>query len=163
MFVPELNLGFEINGVFWHSSYDPESDRIAKKRHNEKTIRMVERGMRLVHLTDIEILDSEEIVFSMIRSITGKTERKIYARNCAVKLVDSKTAREFLNNTHIQKAAPCSIFMGLFHNDSLCSVMGFSKSRFDKTVDWELVRFSSSLKGHIVTGKHYGKIGRAHV
>lgn len=150
--VEGTNIAFEVNGIFWHSSWDSESDRVARTRHLEKTLNCREKGIRLIHLTDTEISKKREIVESMIRSILGKTEYRIPARKCSISRIGNGMAGDFLNSTHIQGWAPCGHFFGLFLEDELVSVMGFSKARFDKNYDWELVRFSSKLNTTVVGG-----------
>ena len=152
VWVGEKRVGFEVNGVYWHSSWDHESDKVAKKRHLEKSNWAKEAGIRLVHFTDIEIETKWPIVSSMIKSILGKTDRRIYARKCEVKVIDYQTGHGFLNETHIQGGAPCAIWIGLYHEDELVSVMGFNKARFDKNYEWELVRFASALNTTVVGG-----------
>ncbi len=152
IWVEERRVGFEVNGVYWHSSWDRESDRIAKKRHLEKSNLAKGAGIRLVHFTDIEIETKWPIVSSMIRSILGKTDRRIYARKCEAKIIDYTTGHGFLNETHIQGGAPCAIWIGLFHDGELVSAMGFNKARFDKAYQWELVRFASVLNTTVVGG-----------
>lgn len=152
IWVEEKRVGFEVNGVYWHSSWDRESDREAKKRHLEKSNWAKEAGIRLVHFTDIEIETKWPVVSSMIKSILGKTDRRIYARKCEVKAIDYQTGHNFLNETHIQGGAPCAIWIGLYHEDELVSVMGFNKARFDKAYQWELVRFASALNTTVVGG-----------
>lgn len=152
IWVEERQVGFEVNGVYWHSSWDRESDSFAKKRHLEKSNWSKEAGIRLVHFTDIEIETKWPIVSSMIKSILGKTDRRIYARRCEVKAIDHQTGYRFLNETHIQGGVPCAIWIGLYHEDELVSVMGWNKARFDKNYDWELVRFASALNTTVVGG-----------
>lgn len=152
IWVEDKRVGFEVNGVYWHSSWDHESDRFAKNRHLEKSNWAKEAGIRLVHFTDIEIETKWPIVSSMIKSILGKTDRRIYARRCEVKVIDYQTGHSFLNETHIQGGAPCAIWIGLFHEDELVSVMGWNKARFDKSYQWELVRFASALNTTVVGG-----------
>lgn len=152
IWVEEKRVGFEVNGVYWHSSWDRESDREFKKRHLEKSIWAREVGIRLVHFTDIEVETKWPIVSSMIKSILGKTDRRIYARKCAVKMIDYQTGHSFLNETHIQGGAPCALWVGLYHEEELVSVMGWNKARFDKAYDWELVRFASALNTTVVGG-----------
>lgn len=149
--IPDLNLGIEVNGVYWHSSYDRESDAIWREYHLNKTTLMKESGYRLIHLTDVEINTKPEICLSMIASVIGKTER-IAARKCDIITVDSSVARDWFNETHIQGWAPCSIYYGLTYGGELVSVMGLTKSRFDRSYDWELVRFSSRLNTTVVGG-----------
>lgn len=152
IWVEEKQVGFEVNGVYWHSSWDRESDQFTKKRHLEKSIWAKDAGIRLVHFTDIEVVTKWSIVSSMIKSILGKTDRHIHARKCDVKMIDYQTGHDFLNETHIQGGAPCSIWVGLYHGEELVSVMGWNKARFDKSYDWELVRFASALNTTVVGG-----------
>lgn len=152
IWVEDKRVGFEVNGVYWHSSWDRESDREFKKKHLKKSMDAKESGIRLVHFTDVEIETRWPIVSSMIKSILGKTDRRIYARKCEVKVIDYQTGHSFMNETHIQGGAPCSIWIGLYHEGELVSVMGFNKARFDKTYEWELVRFASALNTTVVGG-----------
>ena len=152
IWVEEKQVGFEVNGVYWHSSWDRESDQFTKKRHLEKSIWAKDAGIRLVHFTDIEVVSKWPIVSSMIKSILGKTDRRIYARKCEVKMIDYQTGHAFLNKTHIQGGAPCALWVGLYHGEELVSVMGFNKARFDKNYEWELVRFASALNTTVVGG-----------
>ena len=152
VWVAEKRVGFEVNGVYWHSSWNHETDREFKKKHLKKSMDAKEAGIRLVHFTDIEIETKWLIISSMIRSILGKSERRIYARKCKVKVIDYATGYGFLNETHIQGGAPCAIWIGLFREEELVSVMGFNKARFDKTYQWELVRFASALNTTVVGG-----------
>lgn len=152
IWVEGRRVGFEVNGVYSHSSWDRGSDRVAQKRHLEKSNLAKEAGIRLVHFTDVEIETKWPIVSSMIKSILGKSDRRIYARKCEVKVIDYQTGYGFLNETHIQGGAPCAIWIGLFHGGELVSVMGWNKARFDKNYDWELVRFASALNTTVVGG-----------
>ena len=59
----------------------------------------------------------------------------------------------FFKDTHIQGAAGCTVAYGLKdENGNMVAVMSFGKSRFNKNVDWELVRYSSVLHTNVVGG-----------
>ena len=88
----------------------------------------------------------------MVSSIVGYTGRKVHARKCAVGIVDSATATEFMDSNHIQGTAPCSKWIGLYHEGRLVCLMGFGKARFDKSCDWELIRFANILDTTVVGG-----------
>ena len=62
IFLPELNLGFEFNGIFWHST------RFKSNRyHIDKLINLNKNGIKLIHLwEDIYDLDSN-IIFNLIK------------------------------------------------------------------------------------------------
>lgn len=88
------------------------------------------------------------------------SEQRIYARNCAVIQLEHKVADEFLIENHLQGACQSRYQYGLLYNDTLVSVMTFSKSRFKN--EFELTRFCNRLYTDVVGGasrllKHFLK------
>lgn len=77
---------------------------------------------------------------------------KIYARKCNIKSLKSDECKEFLNTYHIQGYENASINLGLFYDNELVSLMSFSKPRFNKRVEWELIRFVNKSGIRIVGG-----------
>ena len=53
----------------------------------------------------------------------------IFARNCIVKPIDSKTSKEFLDKYHIQGNVNSSIRIGLFYGDELIEIITIGKLR----------------------------------
>lgn len=106
-----------------------------------------ELGYSVFHIFEFDRID---IWLSMIDNKLG-LNTKIFARKCVVKDVPNDAALEFLNDNHIQGKSNSSVRLGLYHGDRLVSLMTFSKARFTKHFDWELVRFCS-LKGYTVVG-----------
>ena len=137
IYIPSKNIAIECNGIYWHSYKDPQY-HIAKYSACRKT------GVQLLTIWEDWIRNKPEVVKSILKSKLGLIERKIYARHCSVKVVDSKTCKLFLDSNHIQGSSPSSIKLGLYYNDELVSLMTFSKSRMGvgKNEDgYELVRF----------------------
>ena len=79
----------------------------------------------------------------------GVYDKTVYARKCQIKEVDSKTSKEFQKAKHIQGAVNSKINLGLYYQDELVSLMTFTKCRFDKKHEWELLRFCNKLGYHI--------------
>lgn len=50
---------------------------------------------------------------------------------------------------HIQGGVHSSINLGLYYDDELISLMTFSKPRFNKKYEWELVRFCNKIGYHV--------------
>lgn len=139
------NVAVEVNGVHWHSDkYKPDG------YHLYKTNLCANKGIQLLHFWDIEVENKFEIVQSMIASKLNKTKR-IYARKCHIRDIDLQTANQFEQANHLQGSAISSVRYGLFQDDDLVAVMTFSKSRFNKKYDWELIRFCSTV-GYTVVG-----------
>ena len=148
-YMPDDNLAIEINGLYWHS----ELYGINKNYHLNKTRLCKEKGIQLLHIFENEIYDEKifKIWKSIIRNKLGKSS-KIFARKCEIKEVSSKETRNFLDMNHLQGNCPSSINLGLFYNDELVSLMTFGKSRYNKKIDWELLRFCNKLNYSVVGG-----------
>lgn len=158
IFVPEKNIGFEYNGLYWHS--DVHKD---KTYHLEKKKAASEKNINLIHIFEDEWINKKDIVKSRILSLLGKTPNKIYARKCTVKEIDSQTANLFLNNNHIQGSGRSNVRLGLYYDGKLFSVMTFLKNDISKNIiGWELNRFCSLLNTQVTGGanklfKHFIK------
>lgn len=134
-YIPQKNLAFEFNGNYWHS--------IVKKEnfyHQQKSIECRKRGIRLIHIFEWEWETKRDKIINLVKSALGIFEKKIYARECTVKNIDSNTYKDFLEKNHLHGAINSSMRFGLFFNGELVSVMGFGKSRFGKD-EMELHRY----------------------
>lgn len=143
--IPTMKIAIEVNGSYWH-----QESKMGKNYHLNKTELCENLGFRLIHISDFDFDKSYEVLYSMILNSLHKSTN-IYARKCVVSEIDSKTYKNFCDDNHIQKSANSSIKMGLYHNMELVAVMGFSKSRFDKKYDYELIRYCVK-RGYSVVG-----------
>ena len=147
IYIPEKKLGIEYNGWFWHSTDDIKIDL----RHKEKYLKSHEIGIQLLQFWDHELIYKYDIVMSIINSKIG-SQNKIYARNCEIMEIDNDTYKNFCEENHLQGYGIAKIRLGLFNNGILVSIMSFSKSRFDKIHDYEMIRFCCKLNITIVGG-----------
>jgi len=157
--LPEYKLGIEYDGMMWHSENFGDKD---KNYHLFKTEECEKLGIYLLHFFDKEWLENEDIIKSMILSKIGKNNNILYARKCEIRKVNSKDKSIFLNDCHIQGDCLSSYNIGLYYNNELVSLMTFGKSRFDKKVNYELLRFCNKLNTSVVGGfakllKHFEK------
>jgi len=141
--LPELNVGFEFNGVYYHSE-------IFKERlfHYNKTTKAKEKGVDLYHIFEDDWKYKKDIWKSRIKSLMGLSERRLYARKCKTKEIDVTTKNEFLNLAHLQKKDSSKYKYGLFFEDELVAVMTF---RENPKYGFELLRFAC-LKGTSIVG-----------
>lgn len=146
MYSKEHKLAVEVNGVYWHSDKFRE-----KNYHLQKTLECEKSGITLLHFWDYELTKKFDIVKSMVSSRLGLNQR-IYARKCVIKEVSSKESKQFQIDNHLQGYANAKINYGLYHNDELVALMTFSKPRFDKKYDFELIRYCNKLDLTIVGG-----------
>jgi len=163
IYIPELNLGFEFNGLYWHSEIYKE-----RTYHLDKTKECLNNDTILFHIWEDDWLYKQDIVKSMILNKLGKTPNKIFARKCEVREIsDNKLIREFLNKNHIQGFVGSKVKIGLFYNDDLVSLMTFGNLRKSlgqksKEGSYEMLRFCNKLNTNVVGGasklfKHFLK------
>ena len=144
IYLPDLKLAFEFNGLYWHSEYQKP-----KNYHLEKTNRCEKLGIHLIHIYEDDWKWKQEIVKSRILNLLGKS-KTIYGRQTCVNIVDSKEAKMFLNENHIQGNCNSNIHIGLYYDSQLVSLMSFGKARFHNK-GYELLRFCNKV-GYTVVG-----------
>lgn len=150
IFLPEYSIGIEFNGLYWHNELFKD-----KNYHLEKTKQSNKLGIELIHIFEDEWLYKKDIVKSIINNKIGFFNRKIYARKCVIREVESTTSRMFLDNNHIQGNVYSKVRLGLFYDDELVSLMTFSRGRIimgGKKTEWELNRFCNLLNTNVIGG-----------
>ena len=155
IYLPEYNIGIEVDGLYWHS----ETFISNKYYHMDKTKFAADKGIQLIHITDYEIEHQFNIVKTRLLSKLGRL-KKVYARQCNVVHVDNRTYNEYMNSNHIQGTSVASVRLGLERAGELVAVMSFSKPRYNKKYEWELIRYASSdtvLGGASKLFKHFIK------
>ena len=145
-YIPSLKFGIELHGMEYHSDIYLESDY-----HLKKSIAAEKQGIRLLQFWGVDITQNPEIVDSIILSNLN-FNKKIYARKCEIRTVSNFDAAEFLERNHIQGNSISKYQYGLYYEDDLVSLMTFAKSRFDKNIDWELLRFCNKINTNVVGG-----------
>lgn len=151
IFIPQFNLGIEINGLYWHSSKFKE-----KNYHLNKTKYFEKKGIRIVHIWEDDIIFKCEIIKSILLNLIKKSKR-IFARQCEIREInDSFITKGFLEENHIQgfnnniKKA-----IGLFYNNELVSLMCFNDLEGRKRIKdngFNINRFCNKLNTSVVGG-----------
>lgn len=144
IYVPDRKLAVELDGLFWHSNEDRD-----RNYHLTKTKMCESNGIHLVHVFENEWVNKRPIVESRIKNLLGVYDRTIYARNCRVGAVETCDAMAFLSDNHIQGAVNSKVNLGLYHGDELVSLATFSRPRFSRKYEWELVRFCNRCGCHV--------------
>lgn len=125
IFLPDLNIAFEINGLYWHSE-------IFKPRnyHKDKTNMCIEQGIDLVHLWEDDIDYKFDLIKYFIVHKLGLNDSKISARQCSIMEVkDNNIIKDFLNKNHLQGSTNSSVKLGLYFDNELVSLMTFKKNK----------------------------------
>lgn len=146
IFIPEKNLGIEVNGLRYHSEWYREKDY-----HEKKWLEAKSKGIKLLQFTDRELKKQKDIVLSMIKASLGLNE-KIPARKCLKSIVPKQEAEEFFEANHIQGYSPAYPTFGLRYQEEWVFMVSFGKPRFDKKHDYEIVRMASKRGVTVVGG-----------
>jgi len=148
VYIPELSIGFEFNGLYYHSNkFKKNNYHIVKKNYFK------DRGIRIIHIWEDDWVDRKEIIKSQILYNLNKIENRVYARKCIVKEICTKASSIFLNENHIQGTCNSVYKIGLFYNDELVSIMTFDKFEGRKKMEeggWNLNRYCSKTYHNIV-------------
>lgn len=134
IYLPELNLAIEFDGLYWHSIEKKE-----KEYHLNKSNLAEQKGIQVLHVFEDEWRDKQNIVKNIIRFKLGLI-KSIYARKTNFKEIGSKEAKTFLDKIHIDGFSGAKYHYGLFFENELVAVMSIGKPRYNKNYDWEIVR-----------------------
>ena len=155
-YIESKKVGIEIDGLYWHSEMYKSAEY-----HEQKTLKMNQLGLKLIHIFEDEWNDKKEIVKNKLKHILdmNNASEKLYARNCYIKEIDSKSCNAFLDKHHIQGEDKSKFRYGLFDKklNDLVSVATFSTPRIamgqsEKQVGiFELVRFAA-INDRVVVG-----------
>jgi len=145
IFIEELNIAIEFNGLYWHSERHKPS-----KYHQEKSETLEDKGINLLHIWEDDWILKSNIIKSIIESKINPI--KIGARKTKVRVIDFNFAKEFHDNYHLDGNGIGSYHVGLFIEDEMISCATFGKSRYDKSYEWELVRYTTKETWSIIGG-----------
>jgi hypothetical protein len=156
IYLPELKIGFEFNGVWWHSEKFKNENYHLKKYELSNL-----NNVSLITIWEDDWVTNREICESFVLNKLRKTSNRIYARKCEIKEISYNDSKEFLDNNHLQGDCKSSIRIGLFNNNELISLMTFSKLRLplqrheknrNKDKHYELTRFCNKINTSVVGG-----------
>ena len=129
IYLPDLKIGFEINGALTHNSGITPFEGLPKSQdyHKQKTEAAASKGIKLYHIWEHwgDITTLKNLVFAKCR-IFDKT---YYARNLRVVFnPEEPLYKEFLERNHKQGFCRCSISVALLLNNAIIQFIGFTVS-----------------------------------
>jgi hypothetical protein len=151
-YLPDYNIGIECNGIFWHS------DRRRPPRYqSDKYQYCLKCGVRLISIWEDWVVNSPDVVKSILLSKLGIYKTRIGARQCSIKELTQAEIDVMMQN-HIQGTCKMSYRYGLIYDGKLMAAMGFGKKRrgtigsAEQDGSYELVRFCSLPGWQIIGG-----------
>lgn len=123
--IPSLNIGIEVNGVYWHSTKFKD-----KEYHQEKSASALSNGITIFHFFEYEDLDYLKTV--LLRLISNYDAPK----TITIKKIDSNCDGMF------DDASDYGNLHGLFHDDKLVAFFDLNANRFEnfKSLSFRLLK-----------------------
>lgn len=121
IFIPSRNLGFEFNGVYWHSELKKH-----KEYHADKVDYFYERGIRYIQVWEDDWTNRRDVVERFIKNLLGLNSR-IGARKTTVRELTQSEFDTFMDTNHMQGTTRCGIRLGLVYDGMVVSAMGFKE------------------------------------
>lgn len=156
IYLPELKIAIEFNGLFWHSE-----KIVGKKYHEMKLQKCQNLGIRLIQIFDDEWREKQDIVKSKIINILGLSKsEKFFARKCYCQdltSADSSIVKEFLDKNHIQGFCGSSYQIGLYYGDRLLAIGCFNKLRASMNTKkisdgFDMIRYAADIQIKVIGG-----------
>ena len=151
-YLPEYKIGIEINDISTHNMIQLKNNYYGNKYHTYKSNNCASKGIRLIHIWEWEIHNNFEKLSNWLLNELNNNKQKIYARKCQIKNVPINEEKEFLYNYHLQGYSKSNICLGLYYDDDLIEIMSFTKPRFTKKYEYELLRLCTKYNMMIIGG-----------
>lgn len=112
MYIPDLNLGFEYDGIFWHSN----AVKTSKYYHIDKTKLANDNDIDLMHIFECDWIYRKNIVKSLIKQKFNKYDTVIDLMKCSIRCnVDRTIINDFITST--------TLTLDPNHNHNICAYM----------------------------------------
>jgi len=139
--IPDMNIGIEINGIYWHSELYKQ-----KNYHFMKSNYFTDRGIKVIQIWEDDWIYKNDIIKSIILRKLNLLEN-IDSDSCEIIKVSSEIARNFLDKNHLDGYLQSSINYALFYESEIVSVMSLSKI---KNGNYEIKRFCNKMNLDVI-------------
>lgn len=148
IYLPDLQLAIEYNGLYWHSSEQKDKDY-----HQMKSDLCKEKRIHLIHIFEDDWFSKQEIWKSVLSNFINQSfQTTIYGRKCTIQKVLLSDCNKFLTDNHLLGSISAfSKCYGLYFNDELVSLMTF-KLISKETNQYELSRYAIKKNYRIIGG-----------
>lgn len=142
--LPELSLGIELHGLYYHTSRTKKNDYHLQKMRIAKA-----KGITLIQIFEDEwVTRKEQVIRLLLSKLPGLPQRRLGARKTIVANVSVNVAREFYERNHIQGFFGAFVHLGLYFERELVACMSFQKGTGGRgkssTQVWNLSRYATA-------------------
>lgn len=123
IYIPELKIGIEYNGLYWHSEAVHKSSY-----HLDKTQYFNKDGIRIIHIFENEWSDRKVQVKSFLKRELAYNKNVVDAGNLVFREIENNAAIEFFKKNHVGGISDKKpLFnIGAFFDSTLLCVASFS-------------------------------------
>ena len=137
IYIKDLNLGIEYDGLPWHSTkYKTKEQQLVK------SLELSQEGIRLIRIFEDEWLARKEQIKEYLKYQAGKVSDNYYAADCAIEEISSEDAMAFHNYRQVKAVKQSSVNKALKYKNKV--VAAISLNTTDKGL--KLSCFSSAFK-----------------
>ena len=140
IYLPDLKLAIEYNGLYWHSQRRPNY-------HQNKFKVCKSKNIDIINIWEHHWYQKKEIVLDIINRKFGMSNR-IYARQCVIKEIPFSKCKDFISKNHLQGCGGGSICISLEYDGDIALVMTFTR----RTEYFEINRMCSKAGCVIIGG-----------
>ena len=144
IYLPEIKLGIEYNGLYWHSSINKPINY-----HKIKCDKCEDCSITLIHIYEDSWLYRNDIIKSSILEKIKILPNSINSDMCDIKPVNNIDTETFLENNHINGGVASYINVGLYFNDLLVCIMTFDSSNKNT---YSIIRYCNKINTSIING-----------
>lgn len=160
IYIPKKKLAIEYNGTYWHG-YRPDTSisvKQFKKIIEEKRLLCQKLGIRLITIDEADYIERKDVINRFLLDAILPRKR-IYARECNIKELTTKEAKQFFNEYHINGYRGGYIKYGLIYDGEIICAAVFGKN---KKYENECIRLAYKTGIDVIGGwekirKHFNK------
>lgn len=120
--IPDLKVGIEFNGDFWHNEYGRN-----KLYHQNKSLLAKDNGITLYHIFEYEWHNKKELIINHLNNILHINNKVIDASDCNLCDVNSVEGEMFLKENCLLHYNTINSYVGLYFNDELIGVAAINR------------------------------------
>lgn len=146
IFLPQMNMGFEYNGVYFHSELHKDITY-----HQEKTLLAKSKGIELIQIWEDDWFFKNNTIKNFIKSKLNIFKTNINADQCNLTEVEDEETKKFINENSIYDYDCSNFNVGLYYDKELIYCMSFENIT---TNIYKLCGFCSKGNINIINGFH---------
>ena len=146
IFIPQLNIAIECNGVYWH-----REEVKGKDYHLQKYVECAKRNIRLIQIFEDEWKHKQKLIESILLNAFGKSETIVDATQCQIYKIPQDLADKFLNHCHLEGSFTGTHY-GLIFDNNLVSIISTAPISNNSKYNLGIYRFCDMRNTKVIGG-----------